>query len=77
MCGDRVFLVHSRCENCDQMSTRRAVIPAGVEDAPGDVDEFLESAVLANLPFSCRRCDSSIASLVAVTMERALDPMEV
>lgn len=76
MCDGRTFLVHSRCECCDQMSTRRVVIPAGAEDAPGDVDEFLESAALANLPFSCRRCDSSIASLVAVTMERTVETME-
>lgn len=77
MCGERVFLVHSRCSNCDQMSTRRVPIPAEADDGPQDVDEFLESAALANLPFSCRRCESSIAVLVAVTMERPLVPMGV
>ena len=71
MCDERVFLVHSRCSNCDQMSTRRVPIPADAEDAPADVDEFLESAALTNLPFSCRRCDSSIATLVAVTIDKA------
>lgn len=76
MSTGRTFLVHSRCENCDQMSTRKVVIPDDADDAPSDVDEFLESAALANLPFSCRRCDSSIAALVAVTMERVLDNME-
>lgn len=76
MCEDRTFLIHSRCENCDQMSTRRVVVPGDAEDAPGDVDAFLESAALANLVFACRRCESSIATLVAVTMERAVASME-
>lgn len=68
MCDGLAFHVHSRCLNCDNMSTRTIKIPAGAEDAPTSVDEFLDSAALANFPFMCRLCDSSIATIVAVTM---------
>ncbi len=70
MCEKSVFLVHSRCSNCDLLSTRRVEIPDEAEDAPSDVEEFLESTALANLRFACRRCESSIATVVAVTMPK-------
>ena len=70
MCKSTVFHVHSRCINCDLVSTRDIDIPADAEDGPMNVDEFLDSAALANMTFFCRRCDRSIATIIAVTMGR-------
>jgi hypothetical protein len=73
MCDERVFLVHSRCGNCDQVHTAKVLVPVE-EGAPQDVEEFMDSAALANLAYHCLRCDSSIATLVAVTMPRSEVP---
>ena len=69
MCDERTFQVHSRCVNCGLLSAKQVSVPVDAEDAPSDIEEFLSSAALANTPFMCRRCDSSIAVIVAVTLK--------
>jgi hypothetical protein len=48
-------------------------IPADAEEAPHDVEEFLESALLKSQKFYCPQCESSIGTLTAVTMEAHSD----
>jgi hypothetical protein len=71
MCLNVIFSVHFRCQNCGLVGTKTVAIPTDAEDGPRDVDEFTESAALANVAFSCRRCESSIGTIVAVTMASA------
>ncbi|MNU09306.1 hypothetical protein D3C72_2557980 [compost metagenome] len=40
------------------------------DDAPGDVEELLESAVLQQFRFECVDCGSAIASLVGANVIR-------
>lgn len=63
----REFSMHLRCNNCVRPSVRSVVVPK-VEGAPSTVEEFLNSAAMEGVPFHCRYCESSIGTLVAVTM---------
>lgn len=68
--GQRTFVLHCHCSNCQQPSTKRVQVPIA-EGAPSSVDEFVEMLEYQPVPFSCRHCESLIGELVGVTMERA------
>lgn len=70
---EMVFQLHMTCSNCLRPSVRDVVIPP-VDDAPYDVDSFLESGLARSLQFHCGHCDSAIARLVAVTIDRERSP---
>lgn len=67
------FRVHACCSNCMRARSWVVPVPADADDAPQDVEEFLESSLLASQKFHCPDCDSSIATLTAVTMEHSRD----
>lgn len=64
---ERIFTLHLCCGNCLRPSLREVVVPA-VDDAPYDVESFLESGLLPSLAFRCLQCESPIGTIVAVTM---------
>lgn len=68
----RAYELSIRCENCYRETARVIEVPR-VDDAPSDVDEFLESAILGNLTFKCQHCDSRIGMLTHV---RCVTPEE-
>lgn len=61
----RTYELSIRCENCYRETAKSVEVPR-VDDAPADVDEFLESAVLGNLHFKCAYCESRIGMLTHV-----------
>ena len=63
----RVFSMHLRCCNCVRPDVRTVSVPR-VEGAPTTLDEFIDSAAMLAVPFSCRQCESTSGVLVAVTM---------
>ena len=63
------FQLHVRCEGCLRDSSPVLKVPAS-DDAPTDVDELLESAVLQQFRFECEDCGSAIAVLVGVNLLR-------
>lgn len=63
------YKLHYRCHNCQRNMFKRLDVP-DVDDAPGDVDELLDSALLQNLRFNCSVCESAIGRLIAVTVWR-------
>lgn len=65
----REFELQIRCENCMRESSRRVSVP-GVDDAPADVDELIDSAFLANLKFCCLQCKGMIGRLVGASFCR-------
>jgi hypothetical protein len=68
----RTYELSIRCENCYRETAQSVDVPR-VDDAPADVDEFLGSAVLGNLCFKCKQCDSRIGMLTHV---RCVTPEE-
>lgn len=56
------------CANCMRPSIKNVDVP-DVDDAPQDVDEFIESAAFMNVRFFCRHCEGMIGAVVAVTLE--------
>lgn len=64
----RAFTMHFCCTNCLKQLARVVHVPQ-VEDAPYDVDSFVESAAAARVRFSCSRCEGTIGKLIAVTVE--------
>lgn len=66
-CGVVQFKLYLRCTNCRKDSAHMLAVPQ-VDDAPSDVDELVDSSILRTQCFLCDRCDSPIATLVAVTM---------
>jgi hypothetical protein len=62
------FQLHLYCENCLKPHFHTLVVPQ-LDDAPRDVDELMESAVLQNLSIICRVCDYPIGQIVAITQE--------
>ncbi|MBX4944613.1 hypothetical protein [Rhizobium binae] len=65
----REFELQIRCENCMRETTRVLSVPR-IDDAPGDVEELLESGFLRSLRFSCVRCESAIGLLVGASLRR-------
>lgn len=63
------FQLHIRCANCLRDSSPVLKVP-DADDAPGDVEELLESAVLQQFRFECVDCGSAIASLVGANVIR-------
>jgi hypothetical protein len=63
------FQLHIRCANCLRDSSPVLNVP-DADDAPSDVEELLESAVLQQFRFECDDCGSAIASLVGVNVIR-------
>lgn len=72
MPGTRSFTVFMKCENCLLPDEYKLAVPIQ-EEAPSTIDELLESAALASIPFKCRRCESTIAKVVAVKQPEAVD----
>lgn len=66
--SERTFTLHLCCANCLRPTARDVVVPQ-TDDAPYDVESFLESALMARLKFSCSQCESCIGALVAVTTD--------
>jgi ribosomal protein L37AE/L43A len=65
--GIRVsFKLHYRCHNCERNVFKRLDVP-DVDDAPGDVEELVESAFLQQQRYFCDGCESFIGTLVAIT----------
>lgn len=61
----RTFTLKIRCENC----MREEIMGVGVPDiagAPTNVEELLESAVLDNTRFHCRKCQGVIGQIVDI-----------
>lgn len=72
MSGTRSFTVFMKCENCLLPHEHKLSVPIE-EDTPSTIDELLESAALQHIPFKCRRCESTIAKVVAVKQPEAVD----
>ncbi len=66
--GKRKFDLHLHCANCQRPSVKHVELPVG-EGVPSTVDEFVDMLEYQPVPFICRHCDSTIGTLVAVTME--------
>lgn len=64
--SSRSFALLIRCSNCARDSEQEILVPC-VDDAPSDVQEFLESAVLARFSYSCIDCESAIGRIIDVT----------
>lgn len=64
------FKLHYRCHNCERNVFKRLDVP-DVDDAPGDVDELLDSAFLQGVRYQCNGCEGFIGQLIAVTVWRA------
>jgi hypothetical protein len=60
----RSFKLHLRCTNCLKPAVRSLDVP-DADDAPRDVDELMQSALLGRLSFACQ-CGSVIGQVVAV-----------
>jgi hypothetical protein len=60
----RSFKLHLRCTNCLKPAVRSLDVP-DAHDAPRDVDELMESALLGRLSFACQ-CGSVIGQVVSV-----------
>lgn len=54
-----------RCDNCMRESVRRLNVP-DVDDAPSDVDELLDSALLAHIGYGCMRCHGVIGQVTGI-----------
>lgn len=63
------FKLHVRCSNCTKDTFQRLEVP-DVDDAPRDVEQLMESALLRRQVFACRKCQNPIGQLVAVTQVR-------
>lgn len=66
--SERTFTLHLCCANCLRPAVRDVLVPR-VEEAPYDVETFLESGMLSRLSFFCDQCESCIGTLVAVTTD--------
>lgn len=64
------FKLHYRCHNCERAVFKRLDVP-DVDDAPGDVEELLESAFLQLQRYLCGGCEGAISTLIAVTRWQA------
>lgn len=62
------FTMRLRCHNCKHTTSRTIESPA-LEDAPGNVEELLESAWLQRQSFACGECENPIATLISVKQE--------
>lgn len=62
--SEMVFALHLRCSNCRRESVQEVYSGEG---GPCDVDELIESGLLANVRYSCPQCDSVIGTIVAIT----------
>jgi hypothetical protein len=60
----RSFKLHLRCTNCLKPAVRLLDVPEA-EDAPRDVEELMDSAVLGRLSFTCK-CGNVIGQIVSV-----------
>lgn len=60
------FKLHYRCHNCQQNVFKRLDSP-DVDDAPYDVEDLLESALLQNQRYHCTVCEGAIGTLIGVT----------
>lgn len=61
----RTFSLKIRCENC----MREEIMGVGVPDiagSPTNAEELLESAVLDNARYRCRKCQGIIGQIVDI-----------
>lgn len=63
------FRIHVRCENCTKEASSILDVP-NVEDAPGDIEELLDSAFLAQQRFVCRGCETPIGIIAGIAKLR-------
>lgn len=63
----QTYCLHLYCENCMRPATRFLAVPKH-DEAPSDVEELLESGLLADLHYSCTHCDSPLSRLRGVTL---------
>lgn len=64
----RVFELHILCANCQRPSTKTVHVPAAT--GPLDENEFIEELEHRPIPFHCPHCESSIAELVGINIQR-------
>lgn len=62
----RQFKLFMRCAGCNRETMRVLRVPPA-DDAPSDIDELLESALLQRQRFACPRCQGNVASLTGVS----------
>ncbi|GGE18424.1 hypothetical protein GCM10011390_42000 [Aureimonas endophytica] len=60
------FRLHLVCANCLEKREQYLGITEG-DDAPMDIDDLMESGVLAATPFQCKACEGIIGELVGIT----------
>lgn len=65
----RSFDLHILCANCQRPSVKVVAVPG--DSGPCDEDEFIEQLEHRPMPFHCPHCDSNIAELVGINMQRA------
>ncbi len=58
-----------RCESC-RRETVRCVDVSDWDCPPSNIDELVESAYVARMPFSCGQCEGVIGRLFAVKLSR-------
>lgn len=58
--------------NCCMSNVSSILDVPNVEDAPRDVEELAESALLRRQRFVCERCDGAIGTLVGIS-RRAME----
>ncbi len=59
------FKVYVHCANCQKEYGTR-LDPPDADDAPGDIDELLESNYLREQKFMCRECETPIGIITGV-----------
>lgn len=69
------FRLRIRCHNCRHVS-RRILQSPDIADAPADVEELRESALMQNQVYGCDKCDNPIATIVGVTQISELDDLD-
>lgn len=65
------FKVYVRCLNCQKDYGALLTPPEGLDDAPGDIDELLESNFLRSQRFVCDGCECAIATVTGVKEVRS------
>ena len=68
---ERLFMLHLHCLNCQRPTTQNIFVPVA-EGSPTSVSEFVEMLDRRPVRFSCKHCESLIANLVGVTMQKEI-----
>lgn len=59
------FRLNVVCQNCRRSYARNLAVPDAA-DAPGTIDDLVESAFLARQRFVCPKCESAIGLVTAI-----------